>query len=94
MLRTDSIEDVVSPLLNVLAPLEEIEYQLMPHLVPYTLAVRCDEAGDYIWGIRYGTMVPTESAPFSLLLGTSQGALLLNHQPKPARCPRCPPRGN
>ncbi len=64
MPRTDAIEDAVSPLLNVLVPLEEIEYQLMPHLVPSTLVVRCDEVGGYVWGIRYGTMVPEESAPF------------------------------
>lgn len=66
MLRTNPIEDAVSPLLNVLVPLEEIEYQLMPHLVPTTLVVRCDEAGGYVWGTKYGTMIPVESTPFEI----------------------------
>lgn len=66
MSRTDVIEDAVSPLLNVLVPLEDIEYQLMPHLVPTTLVVRCDEAGGYVWDTKYGTMTPVESTPFEI----------------------------
>ena len=66
MLRTKSIEDAVNPILNVLVPLEEIEFWGEPHFVPTTLYMYCDEAGDYIWGTRRGTMIPTESTPFKL----------------------------
>lgn len=66
MLRTKSIEDAVNPLLNVLVPLEEIEFWGEPHFVPTTLYMYCDEAGDYIWGTRRGTMIPAESTPFKL----------------------------
>lgn len=66
MLRTKSIEDAVNPMLNVLVPLEEIEFWGEPHFVPTTLYMYCDEAGDYIWGTRRGTMIPAESTPFKL----------------------------
>ena len=64
MLRSYSIEDAINPILNVLVPLEEIEFWGEPHLVPTTLCMHCDEAGDYIWVTARGTMVPKDSAPF------------------------------
>lgn len=64
MLRSYSIEDAINPILRALAPLEEIEFQGEPHFVPTILFMYCNEAGDYIWNTRRGTMMPTESTPF------------------------------
>lgn len=66
MLRTNSIEDAVNPILNVLVPLKEIEFQLNPHLLLTTLHVRRDKVGGYIWSTQ-GSIMSADSAPAKIL---------------------------
>lgn len=46
LIRT--IEETVTPLLDVLVPVKEIEFLLMPRLMPTTLSVRYDKEGGYV----------------------------------------------
>lgn len=66
MLRTRSFEDAANPLLSVLVPLKEIEFQLNPHLLLTTLHVRRDKVGGYIWSTQ-GSIISAESAPAKIL---------------------------
>lgn len=66
MLRPHTIEDTLKPLLDILVPVKEIEFQLMPHLAPTALAVRYDEVDGYVWETIDGTITPTESVPFRI----------------------------
>lgn len=66
MLRPHTIEDTLSPLLDVLVPVKEIEFLLMPRLMPTTLSVRRDKVGGYIWSTQ-GSIISAESAPAKIL---------------------------
>ena len=66
MLRTRSFEDAVNPLLSVLVPLKEIEFQLNPHLLLTTLHVRRDKVGGYIWSTQ-GSIMSADSTPAKIL---------------------------
>jgi hypothetical protein len=60
LIRT--IEETVTPLLDVLVPVKEIEFLLMPRLMPTTLSVRYDKEGGYVWGTS-GIIMSDKSAP-------------------------------
>jgi hypothetical protein len=62
MLRPHTIEDTLSPLLDVLVPVKEIEFLLMPRLMPTTLSVRRGEEDSYVWGTS-GIIMSDKSAP-------------------------------
>ena len=66
MLRPHTIEDTLKPLLDILVPVKEIEFHLMPHLVPTTLAVRSGEVDGYVWETIDGAITPTDSVPFRI----------------------------
>lgn len=66
MLRPHTIEDTLAPMLDVLVPLKEVEFQLMPHLVPTALSVRRGEENSYVWHTKEGTLTPAESVPFRI----------------------------
>lgn len=62
MLRPRTIEETVTPLLDVLVPVKEIEFLLMPRLMPTALSVRCDKEGGYVWGTS-SIIMSDKSAP-------------------------------